>query len=214
MASATGQPFAWYTWAWAVPLDGGQPERLAFGPVSALSEAPDGGSFSALIRPARSQQLEALSGRDRRQGVDRDRWQRAAIERFAADLDGQIEDPQWWDGRVVFLSDHEGWGNVYSLAPDGTELRRHSDHGDAYARNADGDGSRLVYGCFGDLWILDSLAVDSEPRRLELRLGSARHGRVRYPLQAAKAVSRVAPDRTGRGKRFGHPRSRRVVHAP
>ena len=121
-----------------------------------------------------------------------------SYRRFAADLDGQIEDPQWWDGRVVFLSDHEGWGNVYSLAPDGTELRRHSDHGDAYARNADGDGSRLVYGCFGDLWILDSLAVDSVPRRLKLRLGSARYGRVRYPLQAAKAVSRVAPDMTGR----------------
>ena len=118
--------------------------------------------------------------------------------RFAADLDGQIEDPQWWDGRVVFLSDHEGWGNVYSLAPDGTDLRRHSDHGDAYARDADGDGGRLVYGCFGDLWILDSLAADSAPRRLELRLGSARYGRVRYPLQAAEAVGRIAPDRTGR----------------
>ena len=103
---------------------------------------------------------------------------------------------------------------MYSLAPDGTDLRRHSDHGDAYARDADGDGSRLVYGCFGDLWILDSLAADSAPRRLELRLGSARYGRVRYPLQAAEAVGRFAPDRTRTSKRLGRPRRRCVVHAP
>lgn len=196
-ASATGQPFAWFTWAWAVPLDGGLPERLGFGPVSALSEALGGG-----VVLGADQTLLASSWKRYRGGAAGKVWIDAdgtgRFRRFAADLDGQIEDPQWWGGRVVFLSDHEGWGNVYSLAADGTELRRHTDHGDAYARNANGDGSRLVYGCFGDLWVLDSLAADSAPRRLELRLGSARYGRVRYPLQAAEAVGRVAPDRTGR----------------
>ena len=197
-ASATGQPFTWFTWAWAVPLDGGQPERLPFGPVSALSEADDGG----VVLGTDQTLLGASHWKRYRGGRAGKAWIDAAgtgrYRRFAADLDGQIEDPRWWDGRVVFLSDHEGWGNVYSLAPDGTELRRHSDHGDAYARDADGDGSRLVYGCFGDLWILDGLAADSVPRRLELRLGSARYGRIPYPLQAAEAISRVAPDRTGR----------------
>jgi tricorn protease len=197
-ASATGQPFAWLTWAWVVPLDDGQPERLAFGPVSALSEAPDGGVVLGTDQNPRG----ASSWKRYRGGTAAKAWIDAdgmgRYRRFAADIDGQIEDPQWWRGRVVFLSDHEGWGNVYSLAPDGTDLRRHSDHGDAYARNAGGDGSRLVYGCVGDLWILDSLAADSAPRRLELRLGSARYGRVRHPLRAAEAVGRVAPDRTGR----------------
>ena len=197
-ASAVGQPFHWRTWAWAVPLDGGQPERLPFGPVSALSEAPGGG----VVLGADQSLLGAASWKRYRGGTAPKAWIDAegtgSFARFAADLDGQIEDPQWWGERVVFLSDHEGWGNVYSLAPDGTDLRRHSDHGDAYARNADGDGTRLVYGCFGDLWILDSLASDSAPRRLEIRLGSARYGRVRYPLPAAEAVTRVAPDRTGR----------------
>jgi len=197
-ASATGQPFASQTWAWVVPLGAGQPERLAFGPVSALSEALDGG----VVLGADQNPRGATSWKRYRGGTAGKAWIDAdgtgRYRRFAAEIDGQIEDPQWWGARVVFLSDHEGWGNVYSLAPDGTDLRRHSDHGDAYARNADGDGSRLVYGCFGDLWILDSLAADSAPRRLELRLGSARYGRVRYPLQAAEAVGRVAPDRTGR----------------
>jgi tricorn protease len=197
-ASATGQPFAWLTWAWVVPLGDGHPERLALGPVSALSEAPDGRVVLGTDQNPRG----ASSWKRYRGGTAGKAWIDAdgigRYRRFAAELDGQIEDPQWWDGRVVFLSDHEGWGNVYSLAPDGTDLRRHSDHGDAYARDADGDGSRLVYSCFGDLWILDSLAADSAPRRLELRLGSARYGRVQYPLQAAEAVGRVAPDRSGR----------------
>ncbi len=196
--SATGQPFSQLTWAWTVPIDGGQPDRLGFGPVSALSEAPGGGVVVGADQTLRG----AASWKRYRGGTAGKAWIDAdgtgRFTRFAADLDGQIEDPQWWDGRVVFLCDHEGWGNVYSSAPDGSDLRRHSDHADGYARNANGDGSRLVYGCFGDLWILDSLAADSLPRRLDIRLGSARRGRIRYPLDAAGAIARVAPDRTGR----------------
>jgi tricorn protease len=195
--SATGQHFQWNTWAWAVSLHGGQPERLPFGPVSAVSWAPGGGTVLGVDQNSRG----AASWKRYRGGTAGKAWIDANgsghFERFATDLDGQIEDPQWFDGRVVFLSDHEGWGNVYSLQPDGTDLRRHTDHGDAYARDADCDGSRLVYGCFGDLWILDSLAADSQPRRLEIRLGSTRYGRVSYPLEAAHAVARFAPDRTG-----------------
>jgi tricorn protease len=197
--SATGEPFEWVTWAWALALDGGQPERLPYGPICALSRAPGGATVLGTDRLS----LQGAGAWKRYRGgtagkawIDADATGR--FRRLGADLDGQIEDPRWWDGRVVFLSDHEGWANVYSLRPDGTELRRHSDHGDAYARNADGDGSRLVYGCAGDLWILDSLAADSAPRRLELRLGSARIGRRRHPLAAAKAIGRISPDRTGR----------------
>jgi tricorn protease len=198
VASATGQPFGWFTWAWAVPVDGGQPERLRFGPISALSEAAGGGVVLGADQTLRG----AAAWKRYRGGTAAKAWIDAdgtgTFRRFAADLNGQIEDPQWWDGRVVFLSDHEGWGNVYSAAPDGSDLRRHSDHADCYARNADGDGTRLVYSCVGEVWILDSLAPDASPRRLDIRLGSARYGRVRYPLQVPEAVGRVAPDRGGR----------------
>src|SRR5262249_42098439 len=71
----------------------------------------------------------------------------------------------------AFLSDHEGTGNVYSCAPDGSDLRRHTDHDGFYARNASSDGQRIVYHCAGDIWLLDGLDAD-QPRRLEFSLSS------------------------------------------
>ena len=61
-------------------------------------------------------------------------------------------------GRLAFLSDHEGTGNLYSCALDGSDLRRHTDHDGYYARNASTDGQRIVYHCAGDIWLLDGLA--------------------------------------------------------
>jgi hypothetical protein len=49
--------------------------------------------------------------------------------RLAADLDGNSTRRCWSADRIAFLSDHEGWGNLYSLDCDGSDLRRHTDHG-------------------------------------------------------------------------------------
>ncbi|MGH9172152.1 MAG: S41 family peptidase [Acidimicrobiales bacterium] len=190
---------AWHRrdcWAWAVPVDGGPAQRLDLGPLSGLSESGTGrrvlGVDQSLSR--------GFAWKRYRGGTAAKIWieEDAEFRRFLPELDGQLEDPQWWSERVVFLSDHEGWGNVYSVLPDGSGLRRHSDHGNAYARSARTDGERLVYSCAGDLWILDSLAADSQPRLLEVSLTSARRGRARYPLDAAGAVRRIEPDHTGR----------------
>ncbi|CAM5509464.1 PDZ domain-containing protein [Streptomyces tanashiensis] len=101
-------------------------------------------------------------------------------------------------GRIAFLSDHEGVGNLYSCLPDGTGLRRHTDHDDFYARHASTDGHRVVYQCAGDLWIVDALTADSRPRRLEVRLGGQRVGRRSYQVPAAHHVDAVSVDETGR----------------
>ena len=74
-------------------------------------------------------------------------------------------------GRLFFLSDHEGTGNIYSCALDGTDLARHTDHDGMYARNPATDGQRIVYHVAGDIWILDSPEA-AEPRKLEVTLGS------------------------------------------
>ena len=118
--------------------------------------------------------------------------------RLLPELDGQLTVPMWAGGRVAFLSDHEGVGNVYSVLPDGADLRRHTDHDDYYARHATTDGERVVYAVAGELWLLDDLAADSQPRRLELRTGGPRAALVSAPVPAGKHLGDVAVDRTGR----------------
>ena len=76
--------------------------------------------------------------------------------RVLSDLDGQLAGPMLIGGRLFFLSDHEGTGNIYSCALDGSDVRRHTDHDGMYARNPATDGQRIVYHVAGDIWILDS----------------------------------------------------------
>lgn len=200
VATAAGEAYAWQGWAWAVPIDGGPPERLAYGPVTAVAEAP--APSRAVVLGADQSATSGAAWKRYRGGTAGKLWIDPTgdgnFERFATHLGGQLEDPCWVGERVVLVSDHEGWGNVYSLLPDGSDLRRHSDHGDAYARDASSDGRRVVYGCFGDLWMVEDLAAGSAPRRLEVRLGSARRGRIAYPIDASGALGSYVPADDGR----------------
>ena len=77
------------------------------------------------------------------------------------ELAGNITSPMWIGDRVYFLSDSEGIGNLYSVTPDGSDLARHTDHDEFYARHAQTDGKRIVYQCGA--------------QTLALRSGAARH---------------------------------------
>lgn len=118
-------------------------------------------------------------------------------EQILADHPGHLSSPMPVGGRIAFLSDHEGIGNVYSCRPDGTDLRRHTDHASYYAREAATDGTRIVYQHAGDLWLLDDLDAPA-PRRLTVPLGGARAGRRPYQVSAATQVKDLACDQTGR----------------
>ena len=125
--------------------------------------------------------------------------------RLLAEIDAQLETPIQVGARLAFLSDHEGWGNLYSVDRTGADLRRHTDHGgpDApafYVRHASTDGTRVVYESAGELWILDSLdgTSDAAPRRLDVRLGGPRTARESHRITTAAWLSGAVPDRTGR----------------
>ena len=100
--------------------------------------------------------------------MDRHRYG-SLFTRVLSDLDGQLAAPMLIGGRLFFLSDHEGTGNIYSCALDGSGLARHTDHDGMYARNPATDGQRIVYHVAGDIWILDSPEA-AEPRKLEVTL--------------------------------------------
>ncbi|MEV4337522.1 S41 family peptidase [Streptomyces sp. NPDC049590] len=190
-----GQPFSHFTWAYKVPPDGDPGGRLPWGPVSDIQVTGLGGERRTLLLTG-TPPHEPASWKRYRGGATGRLWLHG--QRLLPDLDGHLACPMFVAGRIAFLSDHEGVGNLYSCAPDGTGLRRHTDHDAFYARHAASDGSRVVYQCAGDLWLVDDLSPGAGPRRLDVRLAGPRTGRRPYQVPAAQHVDGISVDETGR----------------
>ncbi|HET7415257.1 MAG TPA: S41 family peptidase [Arthrobacter sp.] len=188
-----------HTWAHGVPLDGTAAEVLPYGPIDSIAFGPAVGDEQPVVVSSVLSREQAWWKRYRG-GTAGKLWLDAdgsgEFHRLAADIDGNLADPMWIDGRIVFLSDHEGYGNLYSIHPDGSGLRRHTDHEDFYARHASTDGTRIVYESAGTLWLLDSL--EGEARELDISLGSASTSRRKRPLKVASHLGEVVPEKHGR----------------
>ncbi|MBN9542819.1 MAG: PDZ domain-containing protein [Alphaproteobacteria bacterium] len=67
------------------------------------------------------------------------------------------------EGRIFFLSDKDGVGNIYSMDFEGRDIRQHTLHKDYYVRHFRGDNDSLVYSIAGDLYIHD-IATDKSKK--------------------------------------------------
>ncbi|WP_138899174.1 S41 family peptidase, partial [Streptomyces chryseus] len=181
--------------AYTLPTDGSPGAKLPWGPVSDIAVADIGGERRTLLLTGKPPH-EPAAWKRYRGGATGRLWLHG--RQLLPDLDGHLDCPMFVDGRVAFLSDHEGVGNLYSCAYDGTDLRRHTDHDAFYARHASSDGGRVVYQCAGDLWLVDDLSPGAKPRRLDVRLGGPRAGRRTYHVPAAANVDGLSVDMTGR----------------
>ncbi|GEC07327.1 putative tricorn protease [Streptomyces spinoverrucosus] len=190
-----GEPFSHYTWAYKISPDGDPGRKLPWGPVADIQVADIEDGHCTLLLTG-TPPHEPASWKRYRGGAMGRLWLHG--KRLLADLDGHLDSPMFVGGRIAFLSDHEGVGNLYSCAYDGSDLRRHTDHDAFYARHAASDGTRVVYQCAGDLWLVDDLAADSAPRRLDVRLSGPRAGRRTYQVPAAHHVNGISVDETGR----------------
>lgn len=198
VTSAFRQSDSRHTHAYSLPVSGGWATELPFGPVESVAFGPVLGDERPVVL-ASVLSREPAWWKRYRGGAAGKLWIDAdgngEFERLAAELDGNLTDPMWVDGRIAFLSDHEGYGNLYSVLPDGTGLRRHTDHEDFYVRHAATDGRRVVFESAGELWLLQDLG--SEAVKLEISLGSASQARRAAPLKPSRYLGDVAPDRTG-----------------
>ncbi|MEV4013086.1 PDZ domain-containing protein [Nonomuraea angiospora] len=190
--TAAGQSERGRNWAYAVPLDGGPATRLPYGWVSDVAVS------GARVATVSAMWREPSQWKRYRGGTAGKLWVDAQgdgeFARLFADSTAQYWAVNWVGDRLVFLSDTDGVGNLYSALPDGSDLRRHSDHEEFYARHATGDGERVIYSHAGDLWLLESL--DAEPYRLDVTLGGPRPGRAKRP--APLRVGAFSPDASGR----------------
>ncbi|MGD8856024.1 MAG: PDZ domain-containing protein, partial [Chloroflexota bacterium] len=159
-SNAARQPFARHAVLYQVDPQGGEPEEIAVGPALAISYGPDGGVVIGrnTLSPARWKRY--------RGGQAGQIWIDEAGDgqfRRLIDLDGNPASPMWIGSRIYFLSDHEGIGNLYSCQVDGSDLQRHTEHENYYARNAATDGRRIVYHAGGDLYLYDVASGQNAP---------------------------------------------------
>lgn len=180
-SSDTAQPFSRMSMLYTVKVDGGEPAQLPIGIAHNIAFAPTGRGV--------------VIGRNT---SDPARWKRyrggtagvlwidpTGKGRFRKllSIEGNLASPMWLGGRIYFISDHEGIGNLYSCTPDGEEIRRHTDNTDFYVRNASTDGSRIVYHAGGELFVFDP--VLHEYRRIDVNLRSPQVQRNRKFVNSA-----------------------------
>ena len=199
--SAAGRPFVHHVWprVLSTALSGGpgRERALPFGPAADVSAGP---GRAALLTGTWGQ--DPAHWKRYRGGTAGRLWLGDGLDgpadsfkRILPGLPGQLNSPMLVGDRLAFLSDYEGTGNIYSVAADGTDLRRHTDHDGWYARQASTDGQRIIYACGGELWLLASL--DAEPGKLDVLLGSPASGRAPRLVTAADHVGTLSVDGPG-----------------
>jgi tricorn protease len=187
-----GQPFFRNYRAYALALDGGLPELLPYGQVNHLAFGPNGAKVIGrnTADPARWKRYRG--GMAGHLWIDADG---SGEFRRMQELAGNLSSPMWVGKRVYFLSDAEGWGNLYSCLPDGSDLQRHTDHDDYYARHASTDGARIVYQCGAALWRFDPKADCAQ--KLDIRVPAHRTQAARRFVAAAEHLMQFKPHPAG-----------------
>ncbi len=191
-------------------------ETLAYGRASGIAFGPTGGILLGrnIGDPARWKRY--------RGGTAGQFWispeEGAPFVPLHADLQGNLASPLWVpdrthaQGRIFFLSDHEGVGNLYSSLPSGLDLIRHTHHTEFYARFASwgptaSGGTQIVYHAGADLYHYDVQADTAH--RIPVTYASPGVQRSRKFVPAATYLEQVvlhpeghSVSLTARGKAF------------
>ena len=130
---------------------------------------------------------------------------------LTADYEGTSAHPMFFQGRVYFLSDRDGVLNVWSMDPDGKNLKQESHQRIYDVESASLSDGHIVYASAADLWLLD-LATGREqviPITLTSDFDQLREHWVKKPLDYLTAAH-IAPDGssavfTARGEVFTLP---------
>ena len=201
---SSGAGLAFDPWIWKIASEGGEPQRLPYGPANHIDFGDSGG---------------VIIGRLTREPARWKRYRGGTAGQLWIDIegDGQFQPlkpvdsnfttPMWIGERIYFISDHEGVGNIYSCLPTGADVQRHTHQDTYYCRLAQTDGTRIVYHAGADLFVYD-LESDTE-NRVDVEFRSPRIQRQRKFVNASAYLQEFTPTPDGhalgitvRGKLF------------
>ncbi len=201
---SSGAGLAFDPWIWKISAEGGEPQRLAYGPANHIDFGNAGRVIIGRLtrEPARWKRY--------RGGTAGQLWVDIKGDgefRHIAPVDGNFTAPMWIGERLYFISDHEGVGNIYSCFPDGAGVQRHTHQDIYYCRSAQTDGTQIVYHAGADLFVYD-IGSDTDTR-VDVEFRSPRIQRQRKFISASRYLREYAltPDGhalalTVRGKPF------------
>lgn len=130
---------------------------------------------------------------------------------LTTDFPGTSKRAMWWGGRVYFLSDRDGTMNVWSMTPDGKDLKQHTSHKGLDVMEASVAGGRVVYQLGADIWSLDLATGNTAvvPITLDTDLDQMRERWIEKPMEYLTSAH-ISPDGekvvlTARGRVFVAP---------
>ncbi|RKU13707.1 peptidase [Candidatus Poribacteria bacterium] len=201
---SSGAGLAFDPWIWKVSSEGGEPQRLPYGPANHIGFGKSGGVIIGRLtrEPARWKRY--------RGGTAGQLWidiEGSGQFQPLKPVDSNFTTPMWIGERIYFISDHEGVGNIYSCLPTGEDVQRHTHQDTYYCRLAQTDGTRIVYHAGADLFVYD-LESDTE-NQVDVEFRSPRIQRQRKFVQASAYLQEFTPTPDGhalgitvRGKLF------------
>jgi tricorn protease len=137
-----------------VPAAGGDAEVLPLGWAARIDIDPQSGRWAF-----NRQSLETRTWKRYRGGEAPAIWvgdPKLANYAQVTHFDGNNTFPMWHAGRIYFLSDQGGTSNIWSIQPDGSDRRRHTDFGEWDARwPAMGPDGRIVFTLAADVQVYD-----------------------------------------------------------
>jgi len=186
--------------AYALDIDGSQPELLPYGHVSNVAISPRGSVLTASAGIREVAWWKGYRGGTAAQ-LWLDREGTGDFVRLFADERAPLESPMWLDGgsTIAFTSDRDGSAEIWSVPlpaegqPDHADLERLTTTS-FYVRHAVSDGRRIVFQCGGELWRWDG----GEAAPIDVELAGERRATVAQPVDPGRFIGDVAPSRDGR----------------